>query len=138
MYMHIVHEVSFPKIEMMLRDLFAIRIHDEWVYQFKVMMANYYASTVKRTLSSLVSGSVIYADETEVKLKKTKGYVWVLSNREEVLYLYRPTREVEFLAELLSGFSGVLVTDFYSAYDSIGCAQQKCLVHLIRDLNASL
>src|ERR1039457_2878992 len=35
----------------------------------------------------------------------------------------------------LSGFNGVLVSDFYSAYDSISCAQQKCLVHLIRDLN---
>jgi hypothetical protein len=37
--------------------------------------------------------------------------------------------------EFLSGFNGVLVSDFYSAYDSISCEQQKCLVHLIRDLN---
>jgi hypothetical protein len=136
--MHIVHEVSFPKIETMISDLFAVQIDHSWVYRFKVMMANYYASTVKRTLRSLVSGSVIYADETEVKLKKTKGYVWVLSNREEVVYLYRPSREVDFLKVLLEGFSGVLVTDFYSAYDSLPCRQQKCLIHLIRDLNGAL
>jgi len=29
----------------------------------------------------------------------------------------------------------VLVTDFYAAYDSINCPQQKCLIHLMRDLN---
>ena len=46
---------------------------------------------------------MIYADETEVKLKKTKGYVVVLSNTEEVLYLYRSSREVDFLSELLEG-----------------------------------
>jgi len=31
-----------------------------------------------------------------------------------------------------------LVSDFYAAYDSIPCPQQKCLVHLIRDLNDDL
>src|SRR5262249_45377339 len=32
-------------------------------------------------------------------------------------------------------FRGILVTDFYAAYDAIECPQQKCLIHLIRDLN---
>jgi Transposase IS66 family len=51
------------------------------------------------------------------------------------VYLWSPTREGSVAKEFLSGFSGVLVSDFYSAYDSIDCARQKCLVHLIRDLN---
>ena len=37
--------------------------------------------------------------------------------------------------KLLAGFKGVLVSDFYTAYDSIGCLQQRCLIHLMRDLN---
>jgi hypothetical protein len=36
---------------------------------------------------------------------------------------------------MLKDFKGVLVSDFYAAYDSIRCPQQKCLIHLIRDLN---
>src|SRR5438034_11844653 len=35
----------------------------------------------------------------------------------------------------LSSFKGVLVSDFYGVYDSLACPQQKCLVHLMRDLN---
>jgi hypothetical protein len=35
----------------------------------------------------------------------------------------------------LKEFKGVLVSDFYAAYESIECAQQKCLIHLMRDLN---
>lgn len=30
---------------------------------------------------------------------------------------------------------GVLVSDFYAAYESVRCPQQKCLIHLMRDLN---
>jgi len=54
---------------------------------------------------------------------------------EEVAYVYAETREGELLHTLLKDFKGVLVSDFYAAYDSIHCPQQKCLIHLIRDLN---
>jgi hypothetical protein len=37
-----------------------------------------------------------------------------------------------------AGFSGVLVSGFYSGYDSTQCAQQKCLIHLMRDMNDDL
>jgi len=39
------------------------------------------------------------------------------------------------LKDVLHKFKGVLISDFYSAYDSIDCRQQKCLIHLIRDMN---
>jgi len=57
---------------------------------------------------------------------------------EEVVYYYTETREGDFLQELLREFGGVLVSDFYAAYDAIDCPQQKCLIHLMRDLNDDL
>jgi hypothetical protein len=30
------------------------------------------------------------------------------------------------------------VSDFFGAYDSLPCEQQKCLVHLVRDMNHDL
>ena len=39
---------------------------------------------------------------------------------------------------MLKGFAGVLVSDFYAAYDALGCPQQKCLIHLIRDINQDI
>ena len=38
----------------------------------------------------------------------------------------------------LGGYQGVLVSDFYPGYDALDCRQQKCWVHLIRDLNEDL
>ena len=45
-----------------------------------------------------------------------------------------PSRE----PAIKKGVEGVLVSDFYAAYDSMDCEQQKCLVHLIRDMNQSI
>lgn len=52
-----------------------------------------------------------------------------------MVYILAESREGELVQELLKGFKGVLVTDFYTAYDAIECPQQKCLIHLMRDLN---
>ena len=53
----------------------------------------------------------------------------------EVVYILAESREGEIVQELLKDFKGVLVSDFYAAYDAIACPQQKCLIHLMRDLN---
>ncbi len=64
--------------------------------------------------------------------------MWVFTSLEDVAYVYSDTREAATPKSLLADFRGVLVTDFYAAYDSINCRQQKCLIHLIRDLNDDL
>jgi hypothetical protein len=50
---------------------------------------------------------------------------------EEVAYVYRETREGGFLLTMLKNFKGILVSDFYAAYEAIPCPQ-KCLIHLIQ------
>src|SRR5262249_45147114 len=59
-------------------------------------------------------------------------------NMEDVVYIYQPSRETGFLQDLLRGFNGVLVSDFYAGYESLPYKQQVCLVHLIRDMNDDL
>ena len=71
-------------------------------------------------------------------MKHEDGYAWVLTNNREIISFYKKTREGEFLKDFLKDFNGVLVSDFYNAYDSIDCLHQKCLIHLIRDLNDDL
>src|SRR5215475_11324382 len=48
------------------------------------------------------------------------------------------TRETDIVREVLKGYKGVLVSDFYPGFDSIDCRQQKCLIHLVRDINDEL
>jgi Transposase IS66 family len=48
------------------------------------------------------------------------------------VYIYNETREANILHTLLKNFTGILVSDFYPAYEGIQCSEQKCLIHLIR------
>ena len=138
MSQHIVHRVNLPHLEGMFEECFGLSVTRGELQEIRSLMASRYRKTCDRILARIVCGSLTHADETEVDLQKEKGYVWVLANLEDVLYLYKPSREAAFLQELLKDFKGVLVSDFYSGYDSLGCPQQKCLVHLIRDFNADL
>ncbi len=108
-----------------LNQLFGFHLDRRHINRRKSRAAQYYKSTYDRILNKLVNGRLIHADETKVNLVGKDGYVWVLTNLEEVAYFYSETRESDTIQALLKEFKGVLVSDFYSAYDSINCPQQK-------------
>ena len=85
-----------------------------------------------------MSSDVLYVDETPIKMKNVDGYAWVFTNNREVVSIYKSTREGDFLKDFLNDFDGILVSDFYAVYDSVDCIHQKCLIHLIRDMNDDL
>jgi hypothetical protein len=115
--------------------LFGYQVGQPTINGLKRRATELYQDAYEEIKHMLAGGKLIHADETHLSTKSSNGYVWVFTSMEEVVYLWSATREGNVAEEFLSGFSGVLVSDFYSAYDSISCAQQKCLVHLIRDLN---
>lgn len=121
-----------------LRELFDYYFREASVKHIKENMSIYYASTYQQISDKLRAGELIHADETKITTKEGVGYIWTFANMEEVLYVYKDSREGHILDELLNGFEGVLVSDFYAAYDSVECAQQKCHIHLIRDINDAL
>ncbi len=138
MYHHGVHRVSLENLAVMFEDFFGIRINVQELHMIKCLMGRHYRPTWKLILQRVITGNLLHIDETLVHLSKGKGYVWAFTNLEEVAYWFRPSREGDFLQSLLKDFRGVLVSDFFSAYDSLPCPQQKCLVHLLRDFNGDL
>jgi len=135
MQKHVSHRMTFEHIAETAQDDFGLPINFQRIHSFKAILAEYYKATYKSQLKKLVKGKIIHADETTVKLKQDSGYVWVFTSMEEVVYMYRPNRKADFLHDMLRDFTGVLITDFYTGYDSLACPQQKCLIHLIRDVN---
>lgn len=121
-----------------LRDLFDIAITRSSLYQLKKEVCQSYQELYEQIREHTLASPVLHIDETDVAIRSTKGYVWIFATVDAVWYLYKESRSGEFLKDLLSGFRGVLVSDFYSAYDSVDCPQQKCLLHLLRDFNYDL
>jgi hypothetical protein len=134
----VTHRISLRSLREMFGEFFGFNVSVSELNLFKTVMACYYRATYNALLKKILSSDLLHVDETPIRLHKAKGYVWVFTNLEEVVFMYRPNREGAFLQKLLKNFHGVLVSDFYSAYDSINCPQQKCLIHLMRDMNEDL
>ena len=118
-----------------LGDLFHYELTGEHLCQFKASFAELYKDSVADFTARMVKGPLIHADETAARVVGKSAVVWVLASMEEVAFLYAESREGTMVRDILGGFNGVLVSDFYAVYDAFDCPQQKCLIHLIRDLN---
>jgi len=126
------------RIRIALRTLFGLHIDISTIYSFKKTISFHYLHSYDEILKTLLSSPVLYADETVANLRSESGYVWCITDGRSVYYFYKASREGSFLPEMLKDFRGVLVSDFFTAYDSVPCRQQRCLVHLMRDFNEEI
>jgi hypothetical protein len=118
-----------------LNQLFHFDVTGSNISTFKSDFAELYTKTVAELIERIARGSLVHADETKARMIGKSGFVWVLASLEDVVFLYSDTREGDMVHALLKDFRGVLVTDFYAVYDAFKCPQQKCLIHLMRDIN---
>jgi predicted RecB family nuclease len=139
MNQHVSYRIGMNRVGQMLLENFNIDVPEYKLSYLKSDLVKEHRETATQILQGMVRGPLIQIDETSAFLRDApSAYVWVFASMDSVFYMFRPNREAGFLHELLKGFNGVLVSDFYSGYDSLPCKQQRCLVHLIRDLNADL
>ena len=77
---------------------------------------------------------VVHANETGWREDGRNGFIWTFSTPDSC-YLTHGGRGKGMVAQVLDGADGVLVSDFYAAYDHYPGAQQKCWAHLLRDIH---
>ena len=127
--------LSTENISGHIETVFKLLVTGHRVHSFKEDMAVKYEPTYQSIIRQIASGSVVHADETKGVVYGGGHYIWIFANLTNVAYVYSPSREASVLDRVLAGFNGVLVSDFYAAYDGVPCPQQKCLIHLLRDIN---
>ena len=137
-YLNVACGVNMNRVRKSLGDAFGVFTRCTQIDRFKRSAAEYYAPLYEEILIKVLQESVLHVDETTVNLRGGSGYVWVFTTMDKVYYFYRPSREGSFLKEMLVQFKGVLVSDFYAAYDALPCTQQKCIVHFVRDIDDDL
>jgi transposase len=78
----------------------------------------------------------LHADETGWRVNGRTHWLWCFANDRNCYYMIDRSRGSPALQQFFTEeFDGVLITDFWSAYQSV-CAEdrQYCLVHLLREL----
>jgi hypothetical protein len=137
-YQRIILRLPFRTITQAMEDLFHETASAGSILNFVESFAEYYRRAESILVKSLLDSPFVHADETRLSIRGVDHYAWVFTDGRHVVFRLTETRETMVVRELLKGYKGVLVSDFYPGYDGLDCGQQKCLVHLVRDLNDDL
>jgi hypothetical protein len=83
-----------------------------------------------------LNSAVLHADETGWRVDGKTHWLWCFTTNDLTYYMIDRSRGSPALKKFFKdAFAGVLVTDFWGAYNAVVCAhKQKCLPHLLRDL----
>ena len=130
--------LPYRVITQALEDQFGEVISEGSIVNFLRTFSDFYSDTDQILVKKILQSPFVHADETKINIQGVEQYVWVFTDGRHVVFKLTPTREAEIAHKFLSDYSGTLVSDFYPGYDSIKCKQQKCWVHLIRDMNDDL
>ena len=137
-YNRIALRTPYQKIGSLLNEQFNESIDWGYSVSYILQMGSYYQDTEAQIIKKLLESHIIHADETPINIREETQYAWVFTDGRYVYFKLGKTRESDLPKEFLKDFSGTLITDFYTGYDTIDCPQQKCWVHLIRDINLDL
>jgi hypothetical protein len=136
--LYVNYHVSHESLSKLLEEQFGIWTNRLYFMGRKEKWFQRFRPEVDQIWNQVRRSPVLHIDETQIRLSKDAGYVWVFATTDTVYYHLTLNRECEFLRERLDGYTGILVTDFFPGYEALPFRRQKCLIHLIRDMNDEL
>jgi transposase len=82
------------------------------------------------------ASAVVHADETGWRVNGKTHWLWCFTSDDATFYMVDRSRGSPALKKFFQEeFNGVLVTDFWAAYDAVSCLEhQCCLFHLLNEL----
>lgn len=129
--------VPLGQIRSLLKTLWQIDVSIGEIAEVLHDVADIGEPGYEKLLERVRGSPVLHGDETGWREDGVNGYLWSFSSPEVRYYTYRHSRGSKVVTEVLSDeFAGVLVSDFYAAYNIYDGVKQRCWVHLLRDLKA--
>lgn len=130
--------LSYDNIVRALEEQFSESIRPSSCVDIIKRFGKEYAKSRDLILEHLLQSPFIHADETRANIRGVNWYVWSFTDGKNTIYQLHQSRESEIAQAFFANYTGIVISDFYAGYDSVKCEQQKCWVHLIRDLNNDL
>ena len=119
-------------------DLFSVPVSVGTISQSEKATTAIVAQPVEEARACIAEQAVAHVDETSWRQGGKRAWLWVAVTSVVTVFLVRLSRGGQVARELLGkGFSGILVTDRYSAYNWYPVRwRQVCWAHLLRDFEA--
>jgi transposase len=130
---------SYGKVSELLKDAFGVQVSRSGWCQADQRLAETARPVYQELIEAMQHSSVVHADETGWRIGTLSAWLWVFTNQEATVYAIRDNRSSDVVVEILGRqFKGILASDCFLAYDDKRLKdwlKQKCLSHLLKDLN---
>ncbi|MBI2190901.1 MAG: IS66 family transposase, partial [Planctomycetes bacterium] len=131
--------MSLEKVSSHLKKRFGIEVTTGGLAQAFQRLALGLADEVRAIDDKMEESEAVHADETGARVDGESWWMWAFVTRCLASFRVDPSRGSEVIFRVLGEhFLGVLVSDFFSAYNVPDCRKQKCLTHLLRELQEIL
>jgi transposase len=121
-----------------MADVFRVPMSVGTISQSEKATTGVLAEPVEEARAYVPAQPVAHLDETSWRQGDKRAWLWVAVTSLVMVFVVRLSRGGQVARELLGkGFSGILVTDRYSAYNGYPVRwRQLCWSHLLRDFEA--
>jgi transposase len=120
-------------IQWYLATLHGVELSEGAIVAASRLVADRGAPEIAQIQARVRASPLVQADETGWRQNGKNGYIWTFSTPTERYFLYGGRDKGMVRQGLGDAFAGVLVTDFYKAYDHVRTSKQRCWAHLLRD-----
>jgi len=125
--------ITLSKIRSILSHDYSLKISKGTIANMLEKTANFLGEDYEKLREELLKQRDVFADETSHPIHGKNGWLWTFIS-EKVAYLtVQKSRGQKVAEKILKEYTGILHSDFWSAYNKLGCDKQKCLAHLSRE-----
>jgi transposase len=134
------YRLSKRTTQQMMDDVFGVPLSVGTISQLEQTTTEVVARPVEEACTYVQAQEVAHLDETSWRQGGTRAWLWVAVTSWVTVFLVRMSRGGDVARELLGEtFTGILVTDRYSAYNWYPVRwRQLCWAHLLRDIEAMI
>lgn len=145
--MRVGYRMPLRQVSSLLAELPGLRLCPGAIVKQLNRLARWLAGEYRGLKLALRASEVVHCDETGWRIDGRNNFLWTATDSRHTVYHVDRTRKAKVIGKLLgktfASGGGTLVRlrraqssrDFFSAYDSVGGSQQKCLAHLLRELH---
>ena len=129
------HHLPYNSIRELFQSFAGLNITEGALAQALQRISQWLNVERKAILKAIRSSRCAHMDETGWYIDGRNSWLWELVNKKLAYYHIDPSRGAKVAREMLgNNFRGILISDFYAAYNGLPVRKQKCLVHLLRDM----
>jgi len=128
------NRISRRDMSELARDLFGISVSAGTVDQICQRASQVLAQPHEALLASVLESPALNVDETGWRTSGEGRTLWTATTPEAAIFRVAEDRHRDRLDQLIGGFSGIVCSDRWWAYDHLDCeCRQACWSHLKRD-----